>query len=301
MKIEIEDTIKQYETCFALPEEKRPDYFRFAMMGPFEQMWNRISVPLRTPIPGGYDVVMAANMLGYLTLSDSEKGLRALEEMKRMQAMETVRRALNDCVLFIGQAGMRIKEDELKFGLYIADPEKLKLQKSYCGFGGIPGFIQVSIFPNAYNKSRLPAIIAHEFNHNLRFSHVAWNHGNVTVGDYLVIEGLAECFAEELYGADRLGPWVEDAQKGGSDFERSVSIFVEALHVKGFSEVAGFMFGDEIALEQGYEPVGLPAFAGYAVGYATVRAFLKRTGVSIAEASIMSTEEIIWESGFFRL
>ncbi|NGZ74374.1 DUF2268 domain-containing protein [Saccharibacillus alkalitolerans] len=301
MKIEIEDTIGQYERCFALAEEKRADNFRFEMMGPFERMWNAIGVPLRSPAPGGYDVVMAADMLGYLPLSDSERGLRALEEIKRMRALDTVRRTLNDCMLLVEKAGLQIEAVALKFGLYLANPDKLKLQKGYCGFGGIPGFVQVSIFPNEYNKPRLPAIVAHEFNHNLRFSHAAWNHGNVTVGDYLVIEGLAECFAEELYGSERLGPWVEEARKGGGDFERSVSVFGEALGVKGFAEVAGYMFGDEIAREQGYAPVGLPPFAGYAVGYAAVRSFLKRTGVGIAEASILGTEEIIRESGFFAL
>jgi uncharacterized protein YjaZ len=50
----------------------------------------------------------------------------------------------------------------LTFGLYIADPKKLEIQKGYCGFGGIPGFIQVTIHPNTYNIPRIPAVIAHE-------------------------------------------------------------------------------------------------------------------------------------------
>lgn len=53
--------------------------------------------------------------------------------------------------------------------MYIADPKKLELQKGYCGFGGIPGFIQVSIYPNSYNIPKIPAVIAHEFHHNIRF------------------------------------------------------------------------------------------------------------------------------------
>ncbi|MEK4177425.1 DUF2268 domain-containing putative Zn-dependent protease [Aeribacillus sp. FSL K6-1305] len=49
----------------------------------------------------------------------------------------------------------------------------------------MPGFIQVSIYPNSYNVPKLPAVIAHEFHHNIRFSYFNWDHGNVTVGDYL--------------------------------------------------------------------------------------------------------------------
>jgi len=168
-------------------------------------------------------------------------------------------------------------------------------QKS--GFGGIPGFIQCSIYPNSYNIPRIPALIAHEFHHNIRFSYFEWDYGNVTVGDYLIIEGLAESFAKELYGEKMLGPWVTSFDQ--QDLEYSKEVIKDALYTKGFAEVSSYMFGDNIAKEQGYQPVGLSPFAGYAVGYQAVQSFMKMNNVGIEEATILDTNEILKNCGLF--
>lgn len=296
MKIGIENTIEQYEKLFSMKEEKE-NYFRYSMMAPFEKMWNAINVPLKANQPNGYDVIMATKMLGYLDITETEMGKGALEHLREVQALQTAYDTLNHCVEFIQENKLKITTDELKFGMYIADPKKLELQKGYCGFGGIPGFIQVSIFPNSYNVPKIPAVIAHEFHHNLRFSYFDWDHGNVTVGDYLIIEGLAESFAKELYGEDLLGPWVTSFDK--EDLEYSIEIIKDALTVKGFAEVSSYMFGDTIAKEQGYQPVGLSPFAGYAVGYQAVQSFMKANNVGIGEATLLSAEEILNNCGLF--
>ncbi|MBX0319203.1 MULTISPECIES: DUF2268 domain-containing protein [Shouchella] len=296
MKIVIENTIEQYEKLFSMKEEKE-NYFRYSMMAPFEKMWNAINVPLKANQPNGYDVIMATKMLGYLDITETEMGKGALEQLREVQALQTAYDTLNHCVEFIQENKLKITTDELKFGMYIADPKKLELQKGYCGFGGIPGFIQVSIFPSSYNVPKIPAVIAHEFHHNLRFSYFDWDHGNVTVGDYLIIEGLAESFAKELYGKDLLGPWVTSFDK--EDLEYSTEIIKDALTVKGFAEVSSYMFGDTIAKEQGYQPVGLSPFAGYAVGYQAVQSFMKANNVGIGEATLLSAEEILNNCGLF--
>jgi uncharacterized protein YjaZ len=296
MKVVIEDTIKQYEALYRL-EEDRAKFFRYSMMKPFEKMWSTINVPIEAKQPNGYDVLMATSMLGYLDVTDTEKGNMALTKLKDIKAIQTAKDTLEKCLHFLQSNEMKINADELKFGLYIADPDRLKLQKGYCGFGGIPGFIQVSIFPDQYNIPRIPTVIAHEFHHNIRFSYFDWDHGNVTVGDYLVIEGLAESFGKELYGEELLGPWV--ASFDDEDLKYSTEIIKEALHVKGFSEVSSYMFGDDIAKEQGFQPVGLSPFAGYAVGYQIVQSFMELNNVHIAEASLLDSNTIISNSGLF--
>src|SRR5690625_920732 len=296
MKIIIEDTIEQYEKLFSMEEDKE-NFYRYSMMKPFEKMWNMINVPLKAKQPNGYDVIMATNMLGYLNVSDTQIGRQALESLKEIQALQTAHSTLNHCINFIEKNNININADELRFGMYIADPKKLELQKGYCGFGGIPGFIQVSIYPNSYNIPRIPAVIAHEFHHNIRFSYVDWDHGNVTVGDYLVIEGLAESFAKELYGVECLGPWVTSFDE--EDLQYSTEVIEKALDVKGFAEVSSYMFGDTIAISQGYQPVGLLEFAGYAVGHKVVQSFMEKNNVGIAEATLLSSDEIISECGIF--
>ncbi|MGX4586329.1 DUF2268 domain-containing protein [Paenibacillus chitinolyticus] len=297
MKLAIEPTLTQYAALYDLPEGKREDYFRYTMMKHFESMWNLIGVPLKAGQPGGYDVLTASGMLGYLSVRETETGLEALEKLRQAKAEETALSALRRCASFAEQAELRVRADELRFGLYLADPLKLELQGGTCGFGGIPGYIQVMFHPTERNLPRLPAVIAHEFHHNLRFSYFGWDHGNVTLGDYLVIEGLAESFARELFGDELLGPWVTSMEP--DDFDYSLHVFKDALALKGFAEVSSYMFGDLYAKEQGYAPAGVSPFAGYSVGYAAVQAFLGVNDVTIGEATLLSTEEILGSCGLF--
>ncbi len=296
MKILIENTIEQYQKLFSMADG-RENYFRYTMMKPFEAMWSTINVPLKDKQANGYDVMIATNMLGYLSVTETILGRKALEDLKNIHVLQTAKNTLEVCVDFIDKNKLYINADELRMGIYIADPKKLVLQKGYCGFGGIPGFIQITINPNSYNTPRIPAIIAHEFHHNIRFSYFNWDHGNVTVGDYLIIEGLAESFAKELFGESLLGPWVSSLDN--EDLEYSREVIKNSLDIRGFAEVSSYMFGDTIAKEQGYQPVGLSPFAGYAVGYQAVQSFMKINNVSIKEATLLSTNEILKNCGLF--
>lgn len=297
MKINMEDTLSQYETLLSISLEKRENFFRYTMMKPFESMWNTINVPLKAKQENGYDVMMATQMLGYLDIKESDIARKALNELKAIEASDIAHKALKRCIEFSKAANLVVAAEELKFGMYIADPEKLKNQKGYCGFGGIPGYVTITIHPNDYYVPRIPALIAHEFHHNLRFSYFDWNHGDVTLGDYLVIEGLADSFATELYGEEYLGPWVTSIDEEELDY--SIQVVREGFHLRGFDEVNSYMFGDEIAKKEGYSPVGLSAGAGYAVGYHAVQSFMKKNNVTIQEATLLSTKEIITGCGVF--
>ena len=286
------DTVEQYEELLAITDlEKRKNYFRYTMMEPFKEMWNLINVPIKAKQENGYDVIMATKMLGYADISNGKQIEQGLSILNENNAYIVADNTIKNCIENANKSGLKVNADEIKFGLYVANPDKLKLQKGYTGFGGIPGFITVNIYPNEYNLPKLPAVIAHEFHHNIRFSYFDWDHGNVTLGDYLVIEGLAESFAKELYGTEQLGPWVTSMDK--EELEYSTDVIREALDVKGFAEVSSYMFGDEIAAQEGYQPVGLPFCAGYAVGYKAVQSYMKKYNKTIYEATLASTDEII--------
>lgn len=297
MKLCIENTIHHYEVLFQMPEEKREDYFRCYLMEPFREMWHTIHVPMKASEAGGYDVVMAAKMLGYLDVKETNVGQVGLLKLKELDVSGIAERTLLHCIQMMEQAGLQVIAERMHFGVFLADPEKLAYTKGYSGFGGIPGYIQLMIYPNDFNMPRIPAILAHEFHHNIRFSYFDWDSGNVSVGDYIVIEGLADSFAREMYGEDMLGPWANSFDQ--EDLFYSVEIIRQALHVKGFSEVSSYMYGDEIARQQGYQPVGLSYAAGYAVGYYTVQQFLKHSGTSIYEATSLSAANIIEGSRVF--
>ncbi|QTD40921.1 DUF2268 domain-containing protein [Sporosarcina sp. Te-1] len=298
MEIIIENTIGQYETLFSMQEqEERENYFRYSMMKPFEKMWKTIGVPLQAKEVNGYDVMMATRMLGFASPHDREAGQSALRRLKEMDILRVAEDTLRHCVTLFAEHDVQVKEDSIRLGVYLADSEKLKSQNGYTGFGGIPGFVMTMIDPNEYTIPRVPSLIAHEFHHNVRFSYFDWNHGDITLGDYLVIEGLADSFATALYGDRYLGPWVTSIDS--EDLDYSMAVIGDALHTKGVGEVSAYMFGDEHAKKEGYQPVGLSAGAGYAVGYHVVQSFMKRTDTTIWDATLLGAEEIIDRCGLF--
>jgi uncharacterized protein YjaZ len=113
----------------------------------------------------------------------------------------------------------------------------------------------------------------------------------------MIGEGLAESYAAELYGEDKLGPWVTDFDD--ARLEQTKAIFREGLTVRGFNIARSYIFGGQVQQEMGLPPVDVPPFAGYAMGYRVVQAYLKRTGKRVADATFVPAAEIIATSGFF--
>jgi uncharacterized protein YjaZ len=189
----------------------------------------------------------------------------------------------------------RVKLESVTFGLLVA---QLGGSPNYTGFGGIPGWI-MTVYGEAddYNLARVEAVTVHELHHNVMGavagSVMDWNTGiaNVTVGDYMIGEGLAESFATELYGADKAGPWITEFDE--THLEATKALFREALHLTGFDTVRRYIFGDAEA--------GIAPTAGYAIGYRVVQAYLQRTGKGVVDASFVPAQEIIRESRFFDL
>ena len=95
----------------------------------------------------------------------------------------------------------------LQFLLANAKNPYIILNDGYCGDGGIPGYIFSWLLPNEYTLSHLHVALAHETNHNVRFQFIKWKN-DITLGEMIVNEGLAENFATFLYGEDKAGPWV---------------------------------------------------------------------------------------------
>ncbi|MBM0067938.1 DUF2268 domain-containing putative Zn-dependent protease [Alkalicoccobacillus gibsonii] len=300
MKYEIINSLDQYRNILTFAtHEERKKYFRYTMMSPLKEMWNLINVPIKAKQDNGYDVLMATGMLGYIDIMDDSHIREGISLLEANSIFDTAESSLKTCIEKANKANLKVNANEIMLGIYLADSNKLKLQKGYTGFGGIPGYITINIYPNEYNIPKVPAVIAHEFHHNLRFSYFSWDHGNVTVGEYLVIEGLADSFATELYGIDSLGPWVTNIDS--EDLEYSIKVIEDALNVKGFAEVSSYMFGDEIAKQEGYAPVGLSFCAGYAVGYEVVQSYMKKNNKTIYEATLVSSDEIIRDCGLFSL
>ncbi len=75
----------------------------------------------------------------------------------------------------------------------------------------------------------------------------------------------------------------------------------KALDLKGFNEVRSYLYGDRKATQFGGKAVGMPDFAGYALGYFVVQAYMEKTGDDIVETTFTPVDDIIRESRILRL
>ena len=56
-----------YQKIMEAPIERKDDIYRYELMKSFETKWDMYHCPLKAKQPGGYDVIMASGMLGFLS------------------------------------------------------------------------------------------------------------------------------------------------------------------------------------------------------------------------------------------
>lgn len=283
-----------YSKIMGAPQEKKNDIYRYELMMSFQKKWDCYGIPMKAATPNGYDIIMASKMLGLMepTKIDSSQ----LENIKLISdetlwaaCEESITRALK-C---FEEYGVELPVQEYVFSILLANPESpyTIMNEGYCGDGGIPGFIMAWLTPNEYTIGRLPVALAHEVNHNVRFQFIKWKN-DITLGEMMVSEGLAENYATHLFGEDKADPWVTKTDMETLN-EYIKPIIREGLSVQGLENLNAYLYGDEMAALQGYPPVGLPYCAGYACGYHLVKHYLKKTGKSIVEATLLPASEIL--------
>ena len=190
--------------------------------------------------------------------------------------------------------------DEVEGWLLIGVQERNKADTD--GYTGAidfmnPRFMCQYFEPHERNIKALSGAVVHELNHLIRLRVFPWDMAHTSVGDYIIHEGLAESFATALFGEDVLGFYVTDIAE--DDLDIAKSLISKTLDTTGFNVIRGYIFGDSMADDWGFEKIGMPAYGGYAVGYHIVQAFMNNTGCSIQEAIYLPAEQIISESGYF--
>lgn len=281
--------------------DRKDDIYRYEFMQQFEKKWEMYHCPLKAKQPGGYDVVMASGMLGYLLPQKIGKKEEAyIDELADDKLWAACAASIEQSLMQFANMGIDLRVKEYLFTLALADPESPYsiMCDNYSGDGGIPGYIFGSLVPSAFTKSRMPIALAHETNHNVRFQYIKWSN-DISLGEYMICEGLAENFAVSIYGEENVGPWVSKTDEETLN-EYIKPLMQSSLEVRGFEGITAYMYGDELAKMQNYIPAGMPYCAGYACGYYMVKYYLEKTGKNIIEATILPAEEILKEiDGFW--
>ncbi|MCG8346461.1 MAG: DUF2268 domain-containing protein [Chloroflexales bacterium] len=213
-----------------------------------------------------------------------------LDGLSAANAWQRAAQALEKGKAAFARYAKRIPLDTVVFGLLLADIPDMPGMGGYTGLGGIPGWI-MTVYgrPNAPNLARIEACTVHELHHNVLGAAFPGSPMIANVGAYIVGEGLAESFAAKLYGEELIGPWVTEFDAALVDDARRM--IGDALDKTGFDVVRQYIFGNEQA--------GVPPYAGYAIGYQVVQAYLRRTGQSVVDATFVPAHRIIAESRFF--
>jgi uncharacterized protein YjaZ len=294
------DALTGLRAALKAAKTKRIVVFEERVMDPLRPFWE----PFLAMMPGAQDhadehpALAAAKTFNFYTPDlDVAAGLQALDRLKEAgtwtESVATIERSW----AALGPEEHGIDLPRVSFAFVLGDPPKLETQGGYTGFGGMPGLVMVLGWPTDENLPKLPAAGAHELNHNVRFLFEPFHPMETTVGQYIVAEGLAEAFAAEICGQENVGPWA--TALSADQVEAVTPRFRESLEVKGFNHIRGYIFGDWAAEKSGYEPVGLPDFAGYTVGYEVVRAYIDRTGKTAAETTYIPWRDIIEGSEYF--
>ena len=59
------------------PVEKKNDIYRYELMMPFKGKWDCYQIPMKATTPNGYDIIMASNMLGFISPTKVDQSQKA--------------------------------------------------------------------------------------------------------------------------------------------------------------------------------------------------------------------------------
>lgn len=247
-------------------------------------------------IPGGVDMATVHQQnFGFRPDSAIEQVREGLESLVAADAWTRIEKALEDGSAALAYADPGVTIPDLNVLLVLGDPTNRHFvdeAQGMSGFGGISGYIAITVWPTSRVLDRLEAIAVHELHHNVRYSPggIVWDPQTVMVGEHVVSEGLADVFASELYGDAGYTHFVRDETRSDDQVLAKVA---SGLGVTGMADFAAWVLGDSSAQLFGAEPVGLPTGAGYAAGARLVREYLDATGTTAAHSVRTPASEIL--------
>lgn len=289
MKLHLIESDSDYRELLTLPVDQRDALFKEKLLLPFKEKFaiQRISFDERIP----FNVMTLMGYMHKMPKDLSEEDLQMINQFDK-EFWETIKQAFNRSVESFTSKGISLKQQDYYVTALLGNEASpmMRINENYSGDGGIPGYIFLSLVPNEYTINRIASAMAHECNHNFRYQFVDWEMGSLK--EMIVAEGLAENFAEKMFGQENIGPWVTK-----NDLETLNTIIKpklkDSLSINNMQEAMPYLYGDEITKMQGGNPVGLPYASGYTCGYHLIKYYLKKTGMSIEEATLKTADEIL--------
>lgn len=278
MNVSVLDTAAAMTAVLDAAEDQRADLVR-AMWEPMTGMYRFF--------PGEVDLAdVHRQSFGFAWDRRGRHVREAVQTLVQAEAWGRLETALQQGIAALRAEDPGTQIPDLTVLLIVGDPDNAHFIDEVQGlsaFGGISGYLQITVWPTPTVLDRLEAIVVHELHHNVRYSPggVRWDPMTVTVGEQIVAEGLADVFAAELYGATGYTHFVADSTRTDDAVLAQVA---GGLDVTGMQNFTAWVHGDASACLFGAEPVGLPTGAGYAAGARLAHAYLEATGTTAARS-----------------
>ncbi len=287
MTISVIDSAALMTGILDAPATERPELVR--------RMWAPMAGMYRFA-PGEIDLAEAHRQsFGFDWGDDADEVRQAVRALADADAWRRIRAGLERGVETLRRADPEAGIPDLTVLLIVGDPDNphfIDEVQGLSAFGGISGYISLTLWPTETVLERLEAVAAHELHHNVRYSPggVRWDPAPVAVGEQVVAEGLADVFAAELYGDLGYSHFVASATRTDDTVLAKVA---SGLEVTGMANFTAWIHGDASARLFGTEPLGLPTGAGYAAGARFVRAYLDAIEGTAASAVRTPAAEIL--------
>lgn len=290
MKMVVHDTAAAMMDLLQQPLEERPGAVR-EMLSPIQGAMSAM---------GDVDLVQVHHQgSGFRADREDARYLPALQQMQDAGVWRQVEDCLAVAWTRLSDSVPGIKHAAtVHVVVVLGDPDDDYLMvrnAGYFGMGGIPGVIHLTMWPTGTSLKKIGFAAAHEFHHNVRYANVTWNPTTVTVGEHVVAEGLAEAFVRELAGEQAMGPWSKTL--ADAELDSAYEKVVAGIDVAGMQNLTAYVLGDAAARRMGQQPMGLPDFAGYAVGLRIVDAHLAASGLTAAQSTALPAREILANAG----
>ncbi|MEM7734385.1 MAG: DUF2268 domain-containing putative Zn-dependent protease [Deinococcota bacterium] len=278
--------------------------FEDQVMTPLEPLWQPFAshLSMETGQDAPSPALNAARMMGiYSPLDNCEEGLDALDAFAEADVWTHSVNAAEEALRRLEPHTHGLNLNQITLTLALGNLSRLDM--NYGAYTGMQtpteqGHVALVMgYPNPTGTPRLPVAAAHELHHIVRFAFEPFMPG-LTLGKYLVAEGLAEAFGLEVANDPQLvGPYC--TALSATQMTNLKPRFAEAIHEADFNVVRGYIFGDWAAEQFHYPKQNVPDFAGYSIGFALVQAYLARTGQTATQATYVPWQEIVEASGYF--
>lgn len=291
MQLHLIKSDKIYKKILETPIEKRDEVFKQNLLVPFRKKFEKQHISFDENVP--FNVMTLMSFMHKMPKDLVEEDISFINRFDE-NFWENITTAFHRSIEAFTSQDVKLPVEDYYLTALLGNPSSpmIAINENYSGDGGIPGYIFLSLVPNDYTINRIPSAVAHECNHNIRYQFIEWGKGPLK--EMIVSEGLAENFAEKMYGKENIGPWVT---KNDIDTLNKVikPILKENLHIDNMQEAMPYLYGDEITKMQGGKTVGLPYASGYTCGYYLIKYYLQKTGLSIEKATLKTADEILSE------